>query len=167
MIPTSTAINAKAQFFDMHPSMVAQQARYGFLGPIKIAIIEACEVNDSEVVLFTGVGCTPTWPACRSGHHRTQHLPPHRLRGFHDLYQPDDHHTDRQSPSHSQRSHRYDLQITERSQAWSNTVWTTKPPVPPCDETTLKVGYHVAEFLAAEMAADRMPKTFALSVRCW
>ena len=39
-----TAINeGKINFFDMHLSTVAQNARYGFFGEVDVAIIEACD----------------------------------------------------------------------------------------------------------------------------
>ena len=53
------AINeGRAQFSDMHLSMMPQNVRYGFLGPIHTAIIEACDVTPAgEITLTSGVGC--------------------------------------------------------------------------------------------------------------
>jgi acetyl-CoA hydrolase len=54
--------NGQARFFDMHLSSVAQNVRYGFLGKVDWAIIEACDIDDEgNVVLTTGVGCAPTY----------------------------------------------------------------------------------------------------------
>ena len=47
----------RTQFFDMHLSMAPQNIRYGFLGPIHYAVIEACDVSASgEITLTSGVG---------------------------------------------------------------------------------------------------------------
>ena len=53
--------NGETDYFDMHLSMLSQEIRYGFLGKIDIAIVEAAEVTeDGEIVPTTGVGITPT-----------------------------------------------------------------------------------------------------------
>ena len=57
-----TALNRdEFDFFDLHLSQLAQEIRYGFLGKINVAIVEACEVTEKgEIVPTTGVGITPT-----------------------------------------------------------------------------------------------------------
>gem|GEM_PF-2254912 len=56
-------INAgDTRFFDMHLSMMPQAVRYGFLGPIDWAVIEACDVTaGGGLVLTTAVGAAPTF----------------------------------------------------------------------------------------------------------
>ena len=51
-----TGINAGANpYFDMHLSMVAQELRYGFLGKVDVAIVEAADVTeDGESVPTCG-----------------------------------------------------------------------------------------------------------------
>lgn len=50
-----------AQYFDMHLSELAQSLRYGFLGKIDVAIVEAADVTeDGEIVPTSGVGILPT-----------------------------------------------------------------------------------------------------------
>ena len=88
-----TAINSgRAKFFDMHLSMVAQALRYRTLGPLDHAIIEAADIDDDgNVVLTTGVGCSPTFANLADKvfiELNARH--PKTLRGFHDLYEPDD-----------------------------------------------------------------------------
>ena len=52
----------RTQFFDMHLSMAPQNVRYGFLGPVHVAVIEACDVSDSgEITLTSSVGAAPTY----------------------------------------------------------------------------------------------------------
>ena len=44
-------------YFDIHLSEMAQKLRYGFLGPIDMAVIEAVDVQpDGRLVLGTGAG---------------------------------------------------------------------------------------------------------------
>ena len=54
----------KVRFFDMHLSVLPQQVRYGFFGPIHCAVIEAADVTeDGEIVPTSSVGATPSWSA--------------------------------------------------------------------------------------------------------
>src|SRR5512145_72992 len=38
-------------YFDMHLSQIAQELRYGFLGKIDIAVIEACDVTEQGEII--------------------------------------------------------------------------------------------------------------------
>ena len=53
-----TLINeGKVQFFDMHLSMMPQAIRYGHLGPVHWAVVEACDVTaGGGIVLFGPCG---------------------------------------------------------------------------------------------------------------
>ena len=54
----------RTKFYDMHLSQLPQVVRYGFLGPIQWAVIEACDVTPSgEITLTSSVGAAPTF--CR------------------------------------------------------------------------------------------------------
>ena len=76
-------------YFDMHLSQVAQEIRYGFLGGVDVAIVEACEVTeDGKIIPTAGVGITPT--ICRMAKIVIVELNskvPNNLRGIHDLYE--------------------------------------------------------------------------------
>jgi acyl-CoA hydrolase len=51
----------RTRFFDMHLSQVQQNVRYGFLGNIDFAVVEAADVAaDGKVLLTSSVGATPT-----------------------------------------------------------------------------------------------------------
>ena len=56
------AINAgEITYCDVHLSELAQMLRYGFLGKIDVAVIEATSVtDDGKIVLGPGVGIAPT-----------------------------------------------------------------------------------------------------------
>ncbi len=161
------AINSgRAKFFDMHLSMVAQAARYGFLGHIDHAVIEACDItDDGEVVLTTGVGCAPTYAGLADKvviELNARH--PKALLGFHDLYEPED------------PPHRKPINILKPS----DRIGVERLKIDPkkivgivetnaddetgkfrdCDETTLRIGANVAAFFAGEMRAGRVPSSF-------
>ena len=51
----------EVQYFDLHLSQIGQDVRYGFLGKIDVAIIEASDITpEGELVLSTSVGISPT-----------------------------------------------------------------------------------------------------------
>ena len=58
-------INAgETRFFDMHLSLMPQAVRYGFLGHVHWAVVEACDVTaGGGIVLTSSVGAAPTF--CR------------------------------------------------------------------------------------------------------
>ena len=87
------ALNAhQAQYFDLHLSELAQSLRYGFLGKIDVAIVEAADVTeDGEIVPTSGVGILPT--ICRMADRIIVELNcrhPKEIRGMHDIYEPAD-----------------------------------------------------------------------------
>ena len=50
------------RFVDMHLSLLPQVVRYGFLGPVHWAVVEACDVTaGGGIVLTSSVGAAPTF----------------------------------------------------------------------------------------------------------
>ena len=85
-----SALNAhKVQYFDMHLSELPQNLRYGFLGKVDVAIVEAADVTeDGEIVPTCGVGILPT--ICRMADRIIVELNdkhPKEIRGMHDIYE--------------------------------------------------------------------------------
>ena len=162
-----SAINSgRAKFFDMHLSMVAQALRYRTLGPVNHAIIEACDIDDEgNVVLTTGVGCTPTFARLADKvfiELNARH--PKALRGFHDLYEPKDPPLRREIPVYS-ASDRIGSPVLKLDR--NKIVGIIETNVDDetghfraCDETTLHIGANVAAFLAGELKMGRIPATF-------
>jgi succinate CoA transferase len=161
------AINTgRAKFFDMHLSMVSQTVRYGFLGPVHLAVIEACDVtDDGEVVLTTGVGCSPTYArVAQKVVIELNRRHPKALRGFHDLYEPQDPPNRREIPVYhvSDRIGTQTLKIdpskiigiVETNQDDETGSFRD------CDEVTLQIGANVASFLAGELKSGRIPSSF-------
>jgi propionyl-CoA:succinyl-CoA transferase len=157
-------INAgETRFFDMHLSMLPQAVRCGFLGPIDWAILEASDVTSGGgIVLTSSVGAAPTFgrQARRVLIELNRRHPP-ALLGMHDIYEPAD------------PPHRGEIAIFHASDRIGSPIMLVDPSrivgiveterndetdsydaSTPCTEA---IGNHVAEFLVAELAAQRLP----------
>jgi succinate CoA transferase len=161
------SINAgETKFFDMHLSRLPQDVRYGFLGHIKTAIIEACDVTKyGEIVLTSSVGASPTF--CRMADQIIIELNRHHptfLRGVHDIIEPDDPPSRSDIPIFHPSDRIGQLSIQVDPARIIGVVETDLP-----DETgafdevspiTAKIGQNVAEFLAHEIKRGLLPKSF-------
>jgi succinate CoA transferase len=156
----------RTKFYDMHLSQLPQAVRYGFLGPVHWAVIEACDVTPSgEVTLTSSVGAAPTF--CRVADKiiielNRFHSP--ALRGFHDIYEPE-------NPPH--RKPIPLLRTDDRIGAPTiridpkkivGIVETNQPDevgsFSASTDLTSRIGENVADFLAAELARGIIPATF-------
>ncbi|MDR1591474.1 MAG: acetyl-CoA hydrolase/transferase family protein [Prevotellaceae bacterium] len=155
-----------AHYFDMHLSHLAQELRYGFMPKPKFAVVEACDVtDDGEIVPTSGVGILPT--ICRLADHIIVELnvaAPKALRGIHDIFEPNDPPCREAIPVYHV-SDRNGLPYTKVDPAKILCVVHTNRPnevdsFTPIDETTAQIGRNVADFLAAEIKAGRIPKSF-------
>jgi acetyl-CoA hydrolase len=156
----------KTQFFDMHLSQLPQAVRYGFLGDLDWAVVEVCRVEPGgEVTLTSSVGAAPTFL------HRAKrvilelnHRHPATLRGFHDIYEPED------PPA---RTHIPIYRPEDR--IGSETVMIDPSKIAGIVETdlddeaglfdeptgtTMQIGKNVAEFLAGELRLGRISPDF-------
>lgn len=155
-----------AHYYDLHLSETAQKLRYGFLGDIDIAIIEASDIqDDGTVVVGTGVGNVPTIAkmAKRVIIELNEKLR-HALYGLHDIYLPLD------------PPNRGEIPIFKASDRIGSPVLKIDPekivgvvmsddyegvkPFTPLDDTTKMIGANVCRFLIGEMKAGRIPSTF-------
>jgi len=160
-------INAgRTRYFDMHLSAVSQAIRYGFLGKLHWAMVEAADVTpNGEIVLTSAVGISPT--ICSQAERiiiELNHKHPAALRGFHDNYEPAD------------PPHRRELRVFAPGDRIGSEVIKVDPAkivgvvetdrndeVGGFDEPTditNKIGQNVADFLAGELQAGRIPKEF-------
>jgi len=58
----SSINKGETHFVDMHLSMLPQTVRYGFLGEVDWAVVEACDITPGGgIVLSTSVGAAPTF----------------------------------------------------------------------------------------------------------
>ncbi|MGE5365034.1 MAG: succinate CoA transferase [Bacteroidota bacterium] len=160
-------INAgKADYFDTHLSVVGQNIRYGFLGKIDWAIVEACDVTaEGEIVLTTGVGITPT--LCMVADKiliELNKFHPQALRGIHDIYTPLDPPNRREIPVYSPSDRAGSVVVKVDPSKIAGVIETNAQDevgeFSKTDEVTEKIGQNVAEFLARELKAGRIPRSF-------
>ena len=157
--------NGEFDYFDLHLSQLAQEIRYGFLGKINVAIIEACDVTESgEIVPTSGVGITPT--ICRLADIVIVELNkkvPSKLRGIHDLYELQDPPKRREIPIYEVQN-RIGLEYVKVDPSKIYVVETDKEAegggFAPLDEVTERIGNNVADFFVAELKAGRIPAHF-------
>ncbi len=161
------SINAgKTHFFDMHLSLLPQYVRYGFLGELDWAIVEAADVSvDGKVLLTTSVGAAPTFLSqAKKILIEVNSRHPKELLGFHDIYEP-------ASPPH-----RRPIPICNADdRIGTQRVWVDPKKIvgivhsnrkdevkdfSPVTDVTTRIGLNVAEFLAAEIRNGHIPKSF-------
>ncbi|MGE5646143.1 MAG: succinate CoA transferase [Acidobacteriota bacterium] len=160
-------INAgRVRFHDMHLSHLTQALRYGSLGKLDWAVVEAAEVTDEgDVLLTSAVGAAPTYCALAPRvliELNRRH--PLALRGMHDLYEPADPPHRREIPVYK-ASDRIGSPVFRIDPAKIAGVIETDSPDPgtPFDEpgeAGARIGRNVTEFLAAELRAGRIPPEF-------
>lgn len=160
-------INAgEVRFFDMHLSLLPQNVRYGFLGPVHWAIVEAADVSaGGAVVLTASVGASNTYLHCADKvllELNARH--PAALLGLHDIWEPKD------PPARS------DLPVYQVDDRVGSPVCIVDPrkiagvvltdlddessPFGDPTPVTERIGRNIAEFLVSEMRAGRIPKEF-------
>jgi len=159
-------LNAReTQYFDLHLSELAQNLRYGFLGKVDVAIVEAADVTENgEIVPTCGLGIAPT--ICNMANVvivelNKQH--PKEIRGMHDIYEPADPPYRREIPVYSP-SDKIGTPYIKVDPAKIVVVETNQrnegSPFAPIDDVTMAIGRNVANFLVSEMKAGRLPKEF-------
>ncbi len=158
--------SGQVKFVDMHLSTVPQNARYGHLGKINWAVVEACDLTaGGGVVLTTSVGAANTYMRLADKviiELNASH--PASLLGMHDNFEPQDPPTRNEIPvfSPSDRVGSPICMIDPKKivgVVYTNQADETGSFDEP-SEVTDRIGQHVANFLVAEMRAGRMPKEF-------
>jgi acetyl-CoA hydrolase len=158
--------DGKTPYFDMHLSLVPQYVRYGFLGEVDWAIIEACDVkSNGEIVLTTGVGAAPAYcAAAKKILIEMNSTHPRELFGLHDIYEPLNPPNRREIPVYrpSDRIGKPTIKVDPKKIC--GIVKTDKADevrdFEPGDATTEKIGENVAQFLVGEIRAGRVPPCF-------
>ncbi len=158
--------SGEVEFVDVHLSHLTQALRYGFFGPLHWAVVEAAELTpDGGIVLTSGVGAAPTF--CARAERILVELnrrQPPALRGMHDIYSPADPPHRREIPIY-RPSDRIGLTVLRVDPARIAGVVETEqeddgvvfaPPTP----VTERIGWNVADFLARELRAGRIPAGF-------
>ena len=160
-------INAgTTRFVDMHLSLLPQVVRYGFLGPVHWAVVEACDVTaGGGVVLTTSVGAAPTFlnKANKVLIELNRRQPPYLL-GMHDIYEPRDpphrgeipiyHASDRiGSPLVTLPTSKI-AGVVETDLADECGAFSEATPV------TERIGQNVADFLISQIHSGKIPNGF-------
>jgi propionyl-CoA:succinyl-CoA transferase len=158
--------NGEIAYNDIHLSQMAQEVRYGFMGKVNVAIIEACEVTpDGKIYLTAAGGIAPT--VCRladqiivelnSAHSKN-------MMGMHDVYEPLDPPYRREIPIYkpSDRIGLPYIQVDPKKIVGIvETNWPDEArSFAAADPITDKIGQNVADFLAADMKRGIIPSTF-------
>ena len=158
--------NGEIAYNDIHLSQMAQEVRYGFMGKVDVAILEACEVTpDGKVYLTAAGGISPTIARLadkviielNAAHSKN-------CMGLHDVYEPLDPPYRREIPIYK-ASDRIGSPILKvdpakivgvvKTSAKDGVKGFTEP-----DATTMQIGANVCDFLLAELRAGRLPKEF-------
>ncbi|MBI4893419.1 MAG: acetyl-CoA hydrolase/transferase family protein [Acidobacteria bacterium] len=154
------------KFVDMHLSLLPQVVRYGFLGPVHWAVVEAADITPGGgIVLSTAVGAANTYLRLADKilvELNASH--PATLLGMHDIFEPLD------PPA------RQEIPIFAPSDRIGSPICTVDPAkivgvvhTDLADETggfdeatpvTDQIGQNVADFLVGEMKAGRIPPQF-------
>ncbi|MDR2385272.1 MAG: succinate CoA transferase [Tannerella sp.] len=155
-----------AQYFDLHLSELAQLLRYGFLGKVDIAIIEAADVTEyGEIILTEGVGIAPT--ICRLANKiiiELNRFHPKEIKGMHDIYEPADPPSRREIPVYTPSDRIGTPYLKVAPEKIIGVVETNNNPggnsFSPLDDVTLKIGKNVSDFLVKEMKTGHIPASF-------
>ena len=162
-----TAINhGGVQYFDVHLSHIGQDVRYGFLGKINVAIVEASEItDDGEIILSTSVGISPTLIQVADKviiELNEKHSG--KLKGMHDIYIPDTPPCRREIPIYHVDDRAGDIAVKVDSKKVVGVVMTNEADsiaaFTPMNETTLQIGHNVADFLLNEWKRGGIPREF-------
>lgn len=151
---------------DIHLSQMAQEIRFGFFGPMDIAIVEACELtSDGKIYLTAAGGISPT--ICERAEKIIVELNSahsKNMMGLHDVYQPLDPPYRREIPIYKpsdrigtpyvQVDPKKIVGVVEVNMPDEARGFTAPDPV------TDQIGVNVANFLAADMKRGIIPASF-------
>jgi propionyl-CoA:succinyl-CoA transferase len=154
------------RFVDMHLSQVPQVVRYGFLGPVHWAVVEACDLTSAGgVVLTTSVGASNTFLRLAQRvliELNAKHSP--ELLGIHDLFEPKDPPIRHEIPVYRVHDRIGSPVCVVDPRKIAGIVRTDledeNEPFEDPTPTTDRIGQNLADFLVDEMKRDRIPGHF-------
>lgn len=154
------------RYTDLHLSMTPQYMNYGFMGKFDWVIVEAADVSDNgEILLTTSVGIAPT--GLKLADKILIELNAHQsknLYGIHDIYETANPPFRREIPIYAAGDRIGSPVVKVDPKKIVGIVKTDMPdqvaPFKPSDPITHKIGQNVADFLAAELKAGRIPAQF-------
>jgi succinate CoA transferase len=165
--PLRQRINdGRVAFVDMHLSHLPQSVRFGFFGPVDVAVVEATAVTaDGRVYLTTSVGASPTFlQAARKVLLEVNRYHSFRVSGMADIVVPE-------APPH-RLAVGLDHPLQRIGKPYARVdpakivgiVATHEPDelsgFDPVDPVSRAIAEHVVRFLLDELAAGRIPPEF-------
>ena len=158
--------NGEIAYNDIHLSQMAQELRYGFMGQVDVAIIEACELTDDGKIYLTAAGgIAPT--VCRLAKYIIVELNAAHSKaamGLHDVYEPLDPPYRREIPIYqpSDRIGTPYIQVDPKKIVGVvETNWPDEARAfSAADPVTDQIGRNVADFLVSDMKRGIIPSTF-------
>jgi succinate CoA transferase len=156
----------EVKFVDMHLSILPQIVRYGFLGPVNWAVVEACDMTlGGGIVLSTSVGASNTYLRLaekilielNSNH-------PAALLGMHDIFEPGDPPERQEIPIFSVQDRiGSPICVVDASKIAGVVPTNLEDESGAFDQpspVTEQIGQNVADFLVGEMRVGRIPPHF-------
>lgn len=158
------AINKKEIIYaDLHLSLMAQDLRYGYLGKVDVAILEAIDITpDGKVYLTTagGIGQTVAKLADRIIIERNTF---HHTMGLHDVYEPKDppYRTEIPIYNAADRIGKPYVQVDPKKVVGIVDVYLPNEQVvfKELDPVTRKIGENVADFILGDLKRGIIPAT--------
>lgn len=158
--------NGEIAYNDIHLSQMAQEVRYGFMGKVNIAIIEACEVTeDGKIYLTAAGGISPT--VCKLADKVVIELNKahsKKMMGMHDVYEPLDPPHRREIPifKASDRIGKPYIEVDPKKIVGVvETDWPDEArSFTAADPLTDQIGQNVADFLVRDIERGIIPASF-------
>jgi succinate CoA transferase len=158
--------NGEIAYNDIHLSQMAQELRYGFMGKVDLAVIEACEVTDDGKIYLTAAGgICPT--LCRLSDKIIIELNAahsKRMMGMHDVYEPLDPPYRREIPIYKPSDRIGVPYIQVDPKKIIGVVETNWPDearsFTGSDPVTDQIGQRVADFFLSDMKRGIIPQSF-------
>jgi succinyl-CoA:acetate CoA-transferase len=156
--------SGKIEFVDLHLSHMPQMIRYGFLGKIDVAIIEAVAIReDGGIVPATSVGSSPVFvEIAEKVIIELNESQPRELEGMHDIYTPENPPRRRPIPITRTDERIGTTYIHCDPEKIAAIVLTNRKdsvrPLAQVDECSKKISEHLIEFLDNEVKHGRLPK---------
>ncbi|WP_300725976.1 succinate CoA transferase [uncultured Bacteroides sp.] len=161
------AINSgEVQYFDVHLSQISQDVRYGFLGDIDVAIVEASDITpEGKLILSTSVGISPTLvKVAKKVIVELNEAHTGKLTGMHDIFIPETPPYRTELPIYRVNDRVGSISVKVDPKKVVGVVKTNErdniAAFTPLNETTKQIGWNVAGFLEKEWTRGAIPKEF-------
>ncbi|MBC7332644.1 MAG: acetyl-CoA hydrolase, partial [Synergistetes bacterium] len=156
--------SGEVDYVDIHLSQCPQIIRYGFLGEIDFAIIEAIAITEEGgIIPSTSVGNSPTFvKMAKKVIVEINTTQPLELEGMHDIYIPEDPPSRREIPIYRPDDRIGLTYIPCDPEKIAGIVISDIPdnqrPFAPIDEVSRRMAENLIDFLRFEVKKGRLPK---------